>query len=38
MSTNGHYDVDILPENVYKFVSNEHYLIFEIDDEKYKRR
>ena len=38
MSTNGHYAVEILPEKVCNFDSIEHCLIFENDDDKYKKR
>ena len=38
MSTNGHYAVEILQEKVCNFDSIERCLIFEIDDDKYKKR
>ena len=38
MSTNGHYAVEILPKNICNFDSIEHCLIFEIDDDKCKKR
>ena len=37
MSTNGHYAVEILPEKVYNFDSIEHCLIYETDNDKYKK-
>ena len=38
MPTNGHYAVEILLEKVCNFDSIEHCLIFETDDNKYKKR
>ena len=37
MTTNGHYAVEILSEKVCNFDSIEHCLIFETDDDKYKK-
>ena len=37
MSTNGHYAVEILPEKVFNFDSIEQCLIFETNDDKYKK-
>ena len=38
MSTNEYYAVEILPEKVCNFDFIENCLIFEIDDNKYKKR
>ena len=38
MSTNGHHAVEILPEKVCNFDPIKHCLIFETDDDKYKKR
>ena len=38
MSTKEHYAVEILPEKVFNFDSIKYCLIFETDDDKYKKR